>query len=48
MRRQRPGRGAMIAAFGAGLLLAICFPEKALIVILAAALVLCGGFLCAR
>ncbi len=48
MHRRKPGKGTIVVAFGIGLLLAVCFPEKALIVILAAVLVLCGFFLCTR
>lgn len=48
MRRRRKNWGCAAAAFGLGLLIAVCFPEKALIVILSAVVVLCGFFLCNR
>ncbi|MDR1408987.1 MAG: hypothetical protein LBJ12_01665 [Oscillospiraceae bacterium] len=39
-------KGAVCASFGAGLLVAICFPNPVLVVIAAALLILCGIGLC--
>ncbi len=41
MRRQK-GNGAYVAAFGAGVFLAIVFPAKYMLVVAAIALVLAG------
>ncbi|MDR0883361.1 MAG: hypothetical protein LBN05_01945 [Oscillospiraceae bacterium] len=39
-------KGVVCAAFGAGLLLAACLPESALVFIAAALLILCGTAFC--
>lgn len=46
---RRPGgpkKGLIFAAFGAGLLLALCFPTKFMLCILAVLLVILGVFSC--
>ncbi len=45
-RKCRRGNGAVYVAFGIGLFLGCCFPEKYLVIILAAAVILCGLALC--
>lgn len=42
------GKGAVFAAFGAGLLLALCFPTKIMLFILAVMLVILGVISCTR
>ena len=48
MRGRRCARGWWAAAFGVGLLLALCLPAKALVVLLAAVVAVCGVFLALR
>lgn len=48
MRKRRKCNGFAATAFGAGLLIAICFPPKCLVVILSLLIVLCGIRLCKR
>lgn len=46
MGRKRGSKGIIFAALGFGLLISLILPEKAIIVILAIALVICGIALC--
>ena len=45
MRMKRIAKGFMVAAFGAGLFLAYCFPSKFIIIALALMLVAAGIFI---
>ncbi|MCM1363879.1 MAG: hypothetical protein NC122_01845 [Faecalibacterium sp.] len=45
---QAKNKGAVFAAFGAGLLLALCFPTKIMLFILAVMLVILGIMCCSR
>ena len=47
-RRGRNDRGLIFAAFGAGMLLALCFPTKFMLFVLAFLLVVLGVFCCFR
>ncbi len=46
MGRKRNFKGIIFVALGLGFLISLILPEKAIIVILAVALVLCGITLC--
>ena len=46
MGRKRGSKGIIFVALGLGFLISLILPEKAIIVILAIALVLCGIALC--
>ncbi len=46
MGRKRGSKGIIFVALGLGLLISLVLPEKAIIVILAVALVICGITLC--
>lgn len=46
MGRKRGSKGIIFVALGLGLLISLVLPEKAIIVILAIALVICGIALC--
>ncbi len=46
MGRRKSPKGIIFVALGLGLLISLILPEKAIIVILASALVLCGIALC--
>ena len=48
MKRRLCMRGWWAAAFGLGLLLALCLPAKALVVLLAAVVAVCGVILALR
>lgn len=46
MGRKKGSKGIIFVALGLGFLISLILPEKAIIVILAVALVLCGITLC--
>ncbi len=46
MGRKRNSKGIIFVALGLGFIISLVLPEKAIIVILAIALVLCGITLC--
>lgn len=46
MGRKKGSKGIVFIALGLGLLVSLILPAKAVIVILAIALVICGIFLC--
>ncbi len=46
MGRRKGSKGIIFVALGLGLLISLVLPEKAIIVILAIALVICGIALC--
>lgn len=46
MGRRKGSKGIIFVALGLGLLISLILPEKAIIVILASALVICGIALC--
>lgn len=48
MRKRKKSYGGVAASFGIGLFLAICFPAKYLVVILAIAVTVCGLILCGK
>ncbi|MCQ2463284.1 MAG: hypothetical protein MJ177_07780 [Clostridia bacterium] len=46
MRKNIGSKGAVFASFGLGLILAICFPAKIMLFILAVMLIILGIYVC--